>query len=285
MLSFTGKESGSESKDRIGDTTHLEKKNTTSAMFKSDRTEWLRYLETTTESYESQTVSSVVWNPMMLGTVSLLITMVFFAFAIHYEWVDDIAPRTANRPKAIMKNAILHGISDRYKNKLYVYPFAFLRWAYNLTYKECLAGIPGTGTRKDGWEGPLLKTNLDAVIFLKYHTLLFKISLMVALLCSFALIPINVTAGCDPAYFGLGTCALHNNQTGFVSTTIAHIPDKIVSLIMTIAISIIGIEACFNSSDLCPDVCFVSIFVSLIVLFLLRHFLNHAFKHLKLATP
>ena len=210
--------------------------------------------ESTPDTYESQTVHSVVYNPMLFGTVSLLITMIFFAFAIHYEWVDDIAPRAANRPKAIMKNAILHGISDRYKNKLYVYPFAFLRWAYNLTYKECLAGIPGTGTRKNGWEGPLLKTNLDAVIFLKYHTLLFKISLVVGLL-SLVLIPINVTAGCDPMEFGFGTCALHSDQTGFATTTIAHIPDKIVSVITVHCNSIIGIEAC-------PDVYFVSIFVS-----------------------
>jgi hypothetical protein len=155
--------------------------------------------------------------------------MFFFALAIHFECIEDLAPRAANRPKAVMKNAILHGFSEEHKHKIYLYPFAWIVWAYNLTYKQCIEGIPGTGTRKNGWEGPLLKTNLDAVILLKFHTLLFKIALLVAVLCMFVLIPVNMTAGCDVKTFGIGTCATHESKSGFIQTTISNIPDKIVS--------------------------------------------------------
>ncbi len=210
-----------------------------------------------TDNYESQTIFSVVCAPSILGAISILCCTVFFAFAIHYEWIDDLAPRAANRPKAVMKNAILHGIPERFQNKIYVYPFALLHWAYNLTYKDFLQGIPGTGTRKNGEEGPLLKTNLDSVIFLKYHTLLFKIGLLVGFLCLFVLLPVNITARCDPNEFGLGTCAVVANQTGFVQTTIAHIPDKIVRSVETDCLPAIGIERIHYSCALCPHNWFV----------------------------
>ena len=73
------------------------------------------------------------------------------------------------------------------------------------------------------WEGPLLKTNLDAVICLRYHTLLFKLSCMICGLCTFVILPINLTATCDPTIFGVGTCyqrhKSHPNNTGFFKLT------------------------------------------------------------------
>ena len=73
------------------------------------------------------------------------------------------------------------------------------------------------------WEGPLLKTNLDAVICLRYHTLLFKLSCMICGLCTFVILPINLTATCDITVFGVGTCyqrhKSHPNNTGFFKLT------------------------------------------------------------------
>ena len=231
------------------------------------------------DKYGHQTISSVVGSPCLLGALSLLCCTIFFAFAIHYEWIDDLAPRAANRPKAVMKNAILFGIPKRFQNKIYVYPFAALHWAYNLTYKDCLKGIPGTGTRKNGWEGPLLKTNLDSVIFLKYQALLFKIGVLVAFLCLGVLLPINITAGCDPDVFGFGTCALVENQTGFVQTTLAHIPDKIVRLIKTFCSPKTGLESTHCSNALRPHIRFVLNFLflttnDLLILFLSTEYLE-----------
>jgi len=155
--------------------------------------------------------------------------MIFFGLAIHFDWVEDLSPRAANRPKSVMKNSLLRGIPNhKHRDKFYFYPIAWLIWSYKLTYRDCLLGIPGTGTRKNGWEGPLLKTNLDAVILLKFHTLLFKIAVLVAVLCTVIILPVNYTAGCNSETLGVGTCTLHEAQSvGFVRTTIAHVPDKI----------------------------------------------------------
>eukprot|EP00536_Pseudo-nitzschia_multiseries_P003826 jgi/Psemu1/237046/estExt_Genewise1.C_600084 len=128
-----------------------------------------------------------------------------------------------------MKNALLERIdtNNPHRNRFYFYPLAWIHWAFQLTYRECMFGIPGTGTRKDGWEGPLLKTNLDAVILLRYHALLFKIGLMVATLCLFVILPINMTAKCDPTVLGAISCMLHkSHRGGFRGTTIVNIPDK-----------------------------------------------------------
>ncbi len=176
----------------------------------------------------TQTIGEVVGTPVYLGIVFVVISMVLFSIAVHFNWIEELAPRAANRPKVIMKNAICYGLSDRWKNKIYIYPFALMHWSYNLSYKELLGGIPGTGTRKNGEEGPLLKVNLDGVIWLNFHTLLFKIGLLVAFLCMFVLIPINETSYCDKEIFGKGTCAYHDSQSGFARTTIAHIPIKVV---------------------------------------------------------
>jgi hypothetical protein len=202
---------------------------TTTIMFESIA--WHRDLNTDEEP-DANTFDSV-WEllriPLVTSVVSLAGSMVLFAIAVHFEWNANLTPRAANRPKKVLKNALLHGMPEKYKDKIYAYPFAWIQWAYNLTYKQCLLGIPGTGTRKDGWEGPLLKTNLDAVVMLKFHTLLFKISVLVAALC-ILLVPINYTASCNPDVFGVGTCALQQNMSyGFYKTTFANLPNKIVS--------------------------------------------------------
>ena len=176
----------------------------------------------------TQTIAEVVLTPVYVGIVCVLLSMICFSIAVHWDQIEELAPRAANRPRVIMKNAICYGLPEKWKNKIYIYPFALMHWSYSLTYKELLGGIPGTGTRKNGEEGPLLKVNLDGLVWLKFHTLLFKIGLLVAFLCMFVLIPINETALCDKEIFGNGTCAYHDSQSGFARTTIAHIPMKVV---------------------------------------------------------
>ena len=184
--------------------------------------------ETVVDQAYTQTISEVVGTPLYLGLACVGVSMICFSIAVHCDWIEELAPRAANRPRMIMRNAIQHGLPEKFKNKLFIYPFALMHWSYNLTYKELLRGIPGTGTRKNGEEGPLLKVNLDGVIWLRFETLLFKIGLLVAILCTFVLIPINQTATCDREIFGNGTCAYHDSLSGFARTTIAHIPVKVV---------------------------------------------------------
>jgi hypothetical protein len=183
------------------------------------------------------TLSTLVFLPSLLSVIVTAVCLLLFGLAIHKNWNDDLAPRAANLPKDVLKNVLLYyhnqnkNKTNKYMDKLTsFYPTAFIIWSYNLTYKQCLQGIPGTGTRNKGWDGPLLKVNLDGVILLKYHTLLFKISLLVAILCTFVLIPVYATAACDPDIFGVGICKVHDgssfNAMAFRRTTISNIPDK-----------------------------------------------------------
>ena len=59
-----------------------------------------------------------------------------------------------------------------------------------------LSGIPGTGTRDNGYAGALLRVNLDGIVLLRFHALCLKVSLFVALVALCWLLPLNYTAGC-----------------------------------------------------------------------------------------
>ena len=196
----------------------------------------------------------LVLAPLCYGIVFLVVCFLFFGLAVRKGWTDDLAPRIANRPRGVIKTAMKHHSSNsntnsnsnsnsntteppssQTSNDKCWYSVAWIVWAYNLTYKECLTGIPGTGTRKDGREGPLLKTNLDAVILMRFHTFMFKVSILVAFLCLFVIMPINLTARCDDAKFGKGTCQQVEKlgkDNPFMRTTIAYIPPRVVSVVL-----------------------------------------------------
>ena len=139
-----------------------------------------------------------------------------FGLAIRYGYNNGVAPRSWSRPKAIIKNVLKAP-----------YAFTWMCWSMKLTYPELLAGIPGTGTRENGWAGPLLKVNLDGIIMLKYEVLLMKVALFASLLCMIVILPLNLTAKCDPDVLGADTCAPLTNLTDFEVTTIANIPPLI----------------------------------------------------------
>jgi len=47
--------------------------------------------------------------------------------------------------------------------------FGWIPWTMSLSYEQMLKGIPGTGTRKNGMEGSMLKVNLDGIVLLRFH--------------------------------------------------------------------------------------------------------------------
>lgn len=47
--------------------------------------------------------------------------------------------------------------------------FGWIPWVLSFSYKELLEGVPGTGTRKHGMEGSMLKVNLDGIILIRFH--------------------------------------------------------------------------------------------------------------------
>ena len=166
-----------------------------------------------------------------IGGAGLACSLIFFGFALYMEWNKDLTPRIANRPKGVLKRAIFHHLPE-WMNTPFFYPVAWIGWAYQLTYTECYHGIPGTGTRKDGKEGPLLNCNLDTIIMMRYHALLFKVGVLVFVLCTFVILPVNTTADCDTQIFRSETCEKREiavNNSFFAYTSIDNIPDKVVS--------------------------------------------------------
>ena len=47
--------------------------------------------------------------------------------------------------------------------------FGWMFWIMGLSYQQLLEGVPGTGTRKDGMAGSMLKINLDGIVLLRFH--------------------------------------------------------------------------------------------------------------------
>jgi hypothetical protein len=47
--------------------------------------------------------------------------------------------------------------------------FGWIPWTLSISYDQLLRGVPGTGTRKGGMEGSLLRVNLDGIILLRFH--------------------------------------------------------------------------------------------------------------------
>lgn len=179
------------------------------------------------KSTGDESLMQLVGVPVVGGLIFFSLVTLFFGLAIQNGWTDDLAPRVANRPKQVVKNAMLyHCKENSWATSKFWYPVAWITWAYKLTYKECLLGIPGTGTRKNGWEGPLLKTNLDAVILMKFHGFLFKVAVLAAFLFTFVVLPLYLTTPCDVEVLGAGTCLARDRTASslFLKTTLANIP-------------------------------------------------------------
>jgi len=158
------------------------------------------------------TLQAIGWN-LLLGCGIAVSSFAGFGSAVRFGWNDVIAPRVWARPKAVIKN-VLPGN----------YWISWIPWALNLSYREMLDGIPGTGTRQNGHQGPLLKINMDGVILVKFHTLCLKVAAVSTILCILVVLPLNYTAECDHDALGSTECQAIQNLTNFEITTLANIP-------------------------------------------------------------
>jgi hypothetical protein len=143
-----------------------------------------------------------IYANLFLGAIVFCLSLVAFGFAFRWEFNNQLAPRSWSRPKAILKNVLQRP-----------YFYSWIPWSMKLTYPDLMDGIPGTGTRKDGWSGPMLKCNLDGIVMLKFHTMMLKISILASVLCMFIVLPLNYTAQCDTYLLGAGTCGPLQNLT------------------------------------------------------------------------
>ena len=107
-------------------------------------------------------------------------------------------------------------------------PFwGWIPWSMSLTYDTMLKGVPGTGTRRGGLDGSMLKVTMDGIVLLRFHALGRKIALFASCLCIVILLPLYYTAQCsgnyDPALEP--SCnATNYNLTNFDQTTLANVP-------------------------------------------------------------
>jgi hypothetical protein len=155
-----------------------------------------------------------IWVTLLVGGAVGSTSLGLFGLALRYGYNKQLAPRSSSRPKAVLKNVLKAP-----------YAFSWMCWSLKLSYPDLMLGVPGTGTRQDGWAGPTLKVNLDGIIMIKFHVLLLKVSLLATVLCLAIILPVNLTANCDVELVGLETCApIVHNLTDFETTTIAHIP-------------------------------------------------------------
>lgn len=102
---------------------------------------------------------------LLAGSFVFISTILAFGCAIRRRHIA-IAPRCTARPKNTIynPNAIGSDCQNRGSPAL-----GWIKWSMSLSFDTMLRGIPGTGTRKGGMEGALLKVNLDSIILIKFH--------------------------------------------------------------------------------------------------------------------
>jgi hypothetical protein len=110
----------------------------------------------------------------------------------------------------------------------------WIPWALNLTYSEMLEGVKGTGTRNNGWSGWKLRCNLDGIILIKFCVLCLKVSILATILCIGVILPLNITAECNPEAYedieiGNQTCMNTTELNSYEKTTYANIPILVLS--------------------------------------------------------
>ena len=166
-------------------------------------------------------LNQIIWSNITWGACGIFF-MCLFGIAIKFEWNSQLTPKAWNRPRNVLKNVLKdHRIFGCWN----LYPITWFLWARKLTYPQGMEGIPGTGTRDDGWSGPTLKMTLDGVILLKFHRMLFKISLLATLLCCGVLLPTYTTSTCDPEIVTERECRRLSSLTDFENLTISHVPE------------------------------------------------------------
>ena len=111
-------------------------------------------------------------------------------------------------------------------------PFTgWIPWTLALSYDQMLRGVPGTGTRRRGLDGSLLRVNLDAIVLFRFHAICLRVAVLATILCIGIVLPLNLTARChnitndptDPEYDPQCFSADYT-LTDYERTTLKNIP-------------------------------------------------------------
>ena len=111
-------------------------------------------------------------------------------------------------------------------------PFTgWIPWTLALSYDQMLRGVPGTGTRRRGLDGSMLRVNLDAIVLFRFHAICLRVAVLATVLCIGVVLPLNLTARChnitndptDPEYDPQCFSADYT-LTDYERTTLKNIP-------------------------------------------------------------
>lgn len=139
---------------------------------------------------------------------------------------EYIAPRCSARPKQVIYNPAARKGHPQYRGSPL---WGWIPWTLSLSYNTLLEGIPGTGTRKRGLAGSLLKCNLDAIVLLRFHAMALKIAAVATVLCIGILFPMYWTSEChnsEAPGWEIACASNSVNLTSYERTTIASVPDS-----------------------------------------------------------
>ena len=186
------------------------------------------------------------------GSIILFLSLLAFGIAVRRQ-NQYIAPRCAARPKKVIFNPKPEHADQNRGSAL----LGWIRWSMSLTYDTMLKGVPGTGTRKQGLEGSMLRCTLDGIVLIRFNgnftklplltcpfrypyltifssrlspELCFRITKVVTVICVGFILPMNLTARCydeqqsgNDEYPGCESGAQYN-LTNYDRTTLANIP-------------------------------------------------------------
>jgi Late exocytosis, associated with Golgi transport len=158
------------------------------------------------------------------GLVMCAASLVLFECAVRCR-STFIAPRCSARPPETIYNP--NPIHDCQKRGWPI--FGWIGWVNSLSYETLLQGVPGTGTRKGGLEGIMLKVNMDGIVLLRFQYLCLKVCALISVLCIGIILPMNLTARCGYQHSSKAFSACFDpaltNLTDYQVTTLANIPE------------------------------------------------------------
>ncbi|CAB9496980.1 CSC1-like protein [Seminavis robusta] len=184
-----------------------------------------------TDSTVKEVTLQQVGFTLATGVATLAVILFLFAVAVRLR-CTNIAPRCEARPREVIYNPNLLAEPSQKRGNPFFLGWVF--WVLGLSYDQLLSGVEGTGTRRGGMKGELLKVNLDHILLLRFNALCLKISVVAMLVYCTVCLPIYFYARCRNVPLGefdiadYPTCnATLSNNTRFSSYsrfTLANIP-------------------------------------------------------------
>eukprot|EP00815_Leptocylindrus_aporus_P007522 CAMPEP_0116050744 /NCGR_PEP_ID=MMETSP0322-20121206/563_1 /TAXON_ID=163516 /ORGANISM="Leptocylindrus danicus var. apora, Strain B651" /LENGTH=686 /DNA_ID=CAMNT_0003533353 /DNA_START=122 /DNA_END=2179 /DNA_ORIENTATION=- len=152
-------------------------------------------------------------NTLVFSTVTGFLSLILYGCCVRYGYARAISPRCATRPMEVLYQPSLSAplpfstfmrclnacspLAFKWMEKMLRFEgWSWVPWIMRLTYEDLLTGIPGTGTHEKGKSGKLLTINLDAVVFLEFIDVCYKICWSKVFISLIVVLPLCYTSKC-----------------------------------------------------------------------------------------